>query len=31
MIFTSNRDVTEWGQVFPEPVLASAATPRLFQ
>jgi DNA replication protein DnaC len=30
MILTSNRDVTEWGQVFPEPVLASAAIDRLF-
>jgi DNA replication protein DnaC len=30
MILTSNRDVSEWGQVFPEPVLASAAIDRLF-
>ena len=30
MILTSNRDVCEWGQVFPEPVLASAAIDRLF-
>lgn len=30
MILTSNRDVCEWGHVFPEPVLASAAIDRLF-
>ncbi len=30
MILTSNRDVTEWGQVFPEPVLANAAIDRMF-
>jgi DNA replication protein DnaC len=30
MILTSNRDVSEWGQVFPDPVLASAAIDRLF-
>lgn len=30
LILTSNRDVCEWGQVFPEPVLASAAIDRLF-
>ncbi len=30
MILTSNRDVCEWGQVFPDPVLASAAIDRLF-
>lgn len=30
LILTSNRDITEWGQVFPEPVLASAAIDRLF-
>jgi DNA replication protein DnaC len=30
MILTSNRDVTEWPQVFPEPVLAGAAIDRLF-
>jgi DNA replication protein DnaC len=30
MILTSNRDVCEWGQVFPEPVLATAAIDRLF-
>ena len=28
--YTSNRDVSEWGQVFPEPVLASAAIDRIF-
>ena len=30
MILTSNRDVSEWGQIFPEPVLASAAIDRIF-
>lgn len=30
MILTSNRDVSEWGEVFPEPVLASAAIDRIF-
>jgi len=30
LILTSNRDVTEWGSVFPDPVLASAAIDRLF-
>jgi len=30
MILTSNRDVTEWGEMFPEPVLASAAIDRIF-
>jgi DNA replication protein DnaC len=30
MILTSNRDVAEWGQVFPEPVLANAAIDRMF-
>jgi DNA replication protein DnaC len=30
LILTSNRDVDEWPQVFPEPVLASAAIDRLF-
>jgi DNA replication protein DnaC len=30
MILTSNRDVSEWGQVFPDPVLASAAIDRMF-
>jgi DNA replication protein DnaC len=30
MILTSNRDVEEWGQVFPDPVLANAAIDRMF-
>jgi DNA replication protein DnaC len=30
LILTSNRDVDEWGSVFPDPVLASAAIDRLF-
>lgn len=30
LLLTSNRDVTEWGTVFPDPVLASAAIDRLF-
>ena len=30
MLLTSNRDVEEWGQVFPEPVLANATIDRLF-
>ncbi len=30
LILTSNRDVEEWGTVFPDPVLAGAATDRLF-
>lgn len=30
LILTSNRDISEWSQVFPEPVLASAAIDRLF-
>ncbi|MBF0441265.1 MAG: ATP-binding protein [Oligoflexales bacterium] len=30
LILTSNRDVPEWGRIFPEPVLASAAIDRLF-
>jgi len=30
MILTSNRDVSEWGEVFPDPVLASAAIDRVF-
>lgn len=30
MILTSNRDVDEWGQVFPDPVLAGAAIDRMF-
>lgn len=30
LILTSNRDTDEWGVVFPDPVLASAAIDRLF-
>jgi DNA replication protein DnaC len=30
MILTSNREVIEWGQVFPEPVIANAAIDRMF-
>lgn len=30
MILTSNRDVSEWAEVFPEPVLANAAIDRIF-
>jgi DNA replication protein DnaC len=30
LILTSNRDVDEWGAVFPDPVLAGAAIDRLF-
>lgn len=30
LILTSNRDVDEWGTVFPDPVLAGAAIDRLF-
>jgi len=30
MILTSNRDVTEWPEVFSDPVLASAALDRIF-
>lgn len=30
LILTSNRDVQEWGAVFPDPVLAGAAIDRLF-
>ncbi len=30
MILTSNRDVDEWPQVFPEPVLANATIDRIF-
>lgn len=30
MILTSNRDVSEWPQVFTDPVLASAAIDRIF-
>jgi DNA replication protein DnaC len=31
MILTSNRAVGEWGQVFPDPVLANAALDRMFE
>lgn len=31
MILTSNRDIEEWGEVFAEPVLASAAIDRMFE
>lgn len=30
MILTSNREVEEWGAVFPEPVLANATIDRIF-
>lgn len=30
LLLTSNRDVSEWGAVFPDPVLAGAAIDRLF-
>ena len=30
MILTSNRDVSEWPEVFTDPVLASAALDRIF-
>lgn len=30
LILTSNRSVSEWGEVFPDPVLASAAIDRIF-
>jgi DNA replication protein DnaC len=30
LILTSNRDVSEWGAVFPDPVLAGAVIDRLF-
>ncbi|PIU20487.1 MAG: hypothetical protein COT18_02010 [Elusimicrobia bacterium CG08_land_8_20_14_0_20_59_10] len=31
MILTSNRDIEEWGEVFADPVLASAAIDRMFE
>lgn len=31
MVFTSNRDVREWSQVFADPVLANAAIDRIFE
>lgn len=30
MLLTSNRDVEEWGEVFPDPVLANATVDRIF-
>jgi DNA replication protein DnaC len=30
LILTSNRAVNEWGEVFPDPILASAAIDRIF-
>ena len=30
MILTSNRDVAEWGAVFPDPVVANATIDRIF-
>jgi DNA replication protein DnaC len=30
MILTSNRDVGEWGEVFPDPVIANATVDRIF-
>lgn len=30
MVLTSNRDIEEWGQVFPDPVLANATIDRIF-
>jgi len=30
LLLTSNRDVTEWPALFPEPILASATIDRLF-
>lgn len=30
MILTSNRDVAEWGEVFPDPVIANATIDRIF-
>lgn len=31
LVLTSNRDVTEWGEVFPNSVLANATIDRLFE
>lgn len=31
MILTSNRAVEEWGEVFPEPVLANCTIDRMFE
>jgi DNA replication protein DnaC len=30
MILTSNRDVSEWGEVFPDPIIANATVDRIF-
>lgn len=30
MLLTSNRDIEEWGEVFPDPVLANAIIDRIF-
>lgn len=30
MILTSNRDVAEWNEMFPDPVLANSAIDRIF-
>jgi DNA replication protein DnaC len=30
MILTSNRDVSEWAEVFPDPVIANATVDRIF-
>lgn len=30
MVLTSNRDIREWGDVFPDPVLANATVDRIF-
>ena len=30
MLLTSNREVEEWGEVFPDPVLANATIDRIF-
>jgi DNA replication protein DnaC len=30
MILTSNRDIDEWPQVFPDPVIANATIVRIF-
>jgi len=30
MILTSNRDISEWAEVFPDPVLANATVDRIF-
>ena len=30
MILTSNRDVKEWGEMFPDPVIANATIDRIF-